>query len=61
MLSLGLDSYYFEMVRHLDLLQVLWSDISLHASSHLNTPKIPKTTITDDPKCTHIETIYGFC
>ena len=47
MLSLGLDSYYFEMLRCLNLLQVLWPDLSLHASNHLNTPK---TTIMDDTK-----------
>ena len=58
MLSLGLDSYYFEMLRHLNLLQVLWPDLSLHASNHLNTPK---TSISDDTKWIHIETTYGFC
>ena len=42
MLSLGLDSYYFETLRHLNLLQVLQPDISLHASSHLNTPNTPQ-------------------
>ena len=47
MLSLGLDSYYFEMLRHLNLLQVLWPDLSLHAYNHLNTPK---TTLADDTK-----------
>ena len=50
MLSLGLDSYYFEMLRHLNLLQVLWPDLSLHASNHLNTPNTPKTTTVDDTK-----------
>ena len=50
MLSLGLDDYYFEMLRHLNLLQVLWPDISLHAPNHLNTLSTPKTTIADDPK-----------
>ena len=39
MLTLGLDSYYFEMLRHLNLLQVLWPDHSLHASNYLDTPK----------------------
>ena len=50
MLSLGLESYYFEILRHLNLLQVLWPDLSLHASSHLNTPSTPKTTILNDTK-----------
>ena len=36
---LGLDSYYFETLRHLNLLQVLWPDICLHAPSHFNVPK----------------------
>ena len=41
MLTLRLDSYYFQMLNHLNLLQVLWPDHSLHASSHLDrsTPK----------------------
>ena len=50
MLTLGLDSYYFEMLRCLNLLQVLWPDISLHAPSHLNIPNTPKTTTVEDPK-----------
>ena len=50
MLSLGLDSYYFEMLRRLNLLKVLWPDLSLHAPNHLNTSSTPKTTIADDPK-----------
>ena len=50
MLSLGLDSYYFETLRHLNLLQVLQPDISPHASSHLNTPNTPKTTIAEELK-----------
>ena len=49
-LPLGIDSYYFEMLRHLNLLQVLWLDISLHAPSHLNIPNTPKTTTMEDPK-----------
>ena len=39
MLTLELDSYYFEILRCLNLLQVLWPDHSLHASSYLDTPK----------------------
>ena len=50
MLTLGLDSYYFEMLRCLNLLQVLWPDISLHAPTHLNISNTPKTTTVDDPK-----------
>ena len=45
MLSLGLDSYYFEMLRHLNLLQVLWPDLSLHASNHLD--KSPSTSTSE--------------
>ena len=47
MLTLGLDSYYSEMLRHLNLLQVLWPDHSLHASSYLD---IPKTSTSDNTK-----------
>ena len=45
MLSLGLDTYYSAILRHLNLLQVFWPDLSLHAPSHLNSPK---TTNADD-------------
>ena len=47
LLTLGLDSYYFQMLTHLNLLQVLWPDHSLHASSYLDTPK---TSSSDDVK-----------
>ena len=47
MLTLGLDSYYLEMLRHLNPLQVLWPDHSLHASNHLDTPR---TSTSDDTK-----------
>ena len=50
MLTLGLDNYYFDTLRHLNLLQVLWSDISLHAPTHLNVPNTPKTTTMDESK-----------
>ena len=50
MLSVGLDSYYFEMLTCLNLLQVLWPGLFLHASYHLNASNTPKTTIADDPK-----------
>ena len=50
MLTLGLDNYYFEMLRCLNLLQVLWPDISLHAPTHLNVPNTPKTTTVDESK-----------
>ena len=47
MLALGMDDYYFEVLRHLNLLHVLWADICLHASTHLNvvtTPTVPTTS-----------------
>ena len=50
MVTLGLDNYYFDTLRHLNLLQVLWPDISLYAPTHLNVPNIPKTTTVDEPK-----------
>ena len=50
MLTLGLDNYYFEMVRHPNFLQVLQPDISLHAPTHLNVPNTPKTTTVDASK-----------
>ena len=50
MVTLGLDNYYFDMLRCLNLLQVLWSGISLHAPSHLNVPNVPNTTTADQSK-----------
>ena len=56
MLTLGLDSYYFEMLRHLNLLQVLWPDHSLHASNYLgsvhasNYLDTPKSSTSNDTK-----------
>ena len=43
MLTLGLDDFYFELLRRLHLLQVFWPDISLHAPTHLNVSNTPKT------------------
>ena len=50
MVTLGLDNYYFYTLRHLNLLQVLWPDISLHAPTHLNVPTTPNNTTADQPK-----------
>ena len=44
MLALGMDNYYFEALRCLNLLEVLWPDLCLHAPTHLNvvtTPNVP--------------------
>ena len=41
MLALGMDDYYFEVLRHLNLLHVLWPDLCLHASTHLNVVTTP--------------------
>ena len=46
MLTLGMDSYYFQVLSHLNLLQVLWPEDSLHAPRHLNTPKDRTSTTT---------------
>ena len=50
MVTLSLDNYYFDTLRCLNLLEVLWPDISLHAPTHLNVPNLPNTTTTDEPK-----------
>lgn len=39
MLTLGLDSYYFQVLSCLQFLQILWPENSLHASGHLDTPR----------------------
>ena len=50
MVTLGMDNYYFDVLRHLYLLQVLWPDLSLHAPTHLNVPTTPNTSTTEQPK-----------
>ena len=50
MVTLGLHNYYFDTLRCLNLLQVLWPDISLHAPTHLNVPTTPNTTMANQPK-----------
>ena len=49
MLTLGLDDFYFELLRRLHLLQVFWPDIALDASTHLNVPNTQRTN-TDQSK-----------
>ena len=44
MLALGMDNYYFEVLRRLNLLHVLWPDLCLHASTHLNVVTTPTTS-----------------
>ena len=44
MLTLGMDDYYFEVLRCLNLLHVLWPDLCLHASTHLNVVTTPTTS-----------------
>ena len=46
MINLGMDN----VLRHLNLLQVLWPDLSLHAPTHLNVPTTPTTSTMDQPK-----------
>ena len=50
MLTLGMDNYYFDVLRCLNLLQVLWPDLCLHALTHLNVPITPTTPATEQPK-----------
>ena len=50
MLTLGMDNYYFDVLRHLNLLQVLWPDLCLHALTHLNVPTTLTTSTTEQPK-----------
>ena len=44
MLTLGMDNYYFEVLRSLNLLHVLWPDLCLHAPTHLNVVTTPTTS-----------------
>ena len=50
MITLGMDNYYFDVLRCLNLLQILWPDLSLHALTHLNVPTTPVTSTVDQPK-----------
>ena len=50
MVTLGMDNYYFDVLKCLNLLQVLWQDISLHATTHLNVQTTPNTTTADQTK-----------
>ena len=50
MLTLDMDNYYFDVLRCLNLLQVLWTDLCLHAPTHLNVPVTSTTTTTERPK-----------
>ena len=50
MLTLGMDNYYFDVLRRLNLLQVLWPDLCLHALTHLNVPVTSTTSTTEQPK-----------
>ena len=38
MLTLGLDTYYFQVLTNLHLIQVFWPEHVLHAARHLNVP-----------------------
>ena len=44
MLTLGMDNYYFEVLRCFNLLQVLLLDLCLHAPTHLNVVTTPTTS-----------------
>ena len=50
MLTLGMDNYYFDVLRHLNLLKVLWPDLCLHALTHFNVPTLSITSTTEQPK-----------
>ena len=36
MLTMGLDTYYFQVLTNLNLTQVFWPEHALHAATHLN-------------------------
>ena len=50
MITLGMDNYYFDVLRHLNLLQVLWPDLCLHAPTHLTVPITHTVSTTKQPK-----------
>ena len=48
MLTLGLDTYYFQTLTNLHLTQIFWPDHALHAARHLNIPS--ETSIVNKSK-----------
>ena len=36
MLTMGLDTYYFQVLTNLNLAQIFWPEHALHAATHLN-------------------------
>ena len=36
MLTMGLDTYYFQVLTNLNLTQVFWPEHALHVATHLN-------------------------
>ena len=36
MLTMGLDTYYFQVLTNLNLTQFFWPEYALHAATHLN-------------------------
>ena len=50
MVTLGMENYYFDVLRCLNLLQVLWPDLCLYAPTHLIVPITPTTSTTEQPK-----------
>ena len=45
-----MDNYYFDVLRCLNLLQVVWPDLCLHAPTHLSVPTTPHASTIEQPK-----------
>ena len=50
MLTMGLDTYYFQVLTNLNLTQVFWPEHALHAATHLNVTGTIRTATNKNNK-----------
>ena len=50
MLTMGLDTYYFQVLTNLNLIQVFWPEHALHAATHLNVTGTIRTVTNKNNK-----------
>ena len=50
MLTMGLDTYYFQVLTNLNLTQIFWPEHALHAATHLNVTGTITTAINKNNK-----------
>ena len=50
MLTMGLDTYYFQVLTNLNLIQVFWPEHALHATTQLNVTGTIRTVTNKNNK-----------